>query len=854
MVQILLVVIGHFQEYILDNIRHLRRLGFDRITVLTEPAMLSYFRPFPDLHLIDASALTGLGFDAKTKMCPDFRGGFWRLAAKRLFLVYEYIRGCDARGCIHLENDVLLYATPAELAAFAFDREKVYVTMDHANRCIPGIVYIPNHRALSNLFDDYDYAQSDMVNLARFYNRNRERCEAFPIIKRNRCYPNLDMYSKNFEQFRGVFDAAAIGQYVGGVDPRNGPGGGAAAAEPRERSSRGFVNETCVVDYSRYRFCSRKRGALYFPHARIGGEWVPVFALHVHSKRVREFAVDSPAQARELADAPPPFLVTGEQIQFACDHAVGRARDFRFNPRVRRQRGRWRQQSRLLDVARAWGPIANGRVVFCYTHLLAEQELLVSRLARLQNRFVLVFHNSDHNFAPEHLELFRRLGKLDGVYAQNMNVVDERVRPLPIGLANRQWYNGDLTLFRRVCERARATAKDCGVFFNFSIRTNPSERSACYRALRKKGVAWCASRGLEQYWTALSRHRYCICPVGNGIDTHRFWECVYLGVVPVCRRNHLVEYYAKYFPVVLLDAWDDFDELRLVATPGRGGALAHTCARDFLWKMASAGRVPPPGAAAPCQFDVVIPVGPNDAAVVRDQIAHTRRNVVGHRNVYLVSRHPARLQIAGCIAVDENLFPFSMRTVEKHHGASPRTGWYLQQLLKLYAGLMIPGILDRYLVVDADTFFMRPTRFVEAVGGRCLYNYGAEHHRPYFDHMRRLHDSLRRFDPAKSGICHHMMFETANIRELFAWIEGQDARGRSFYDIFLAHVDAAHYLTSGASEYELYFNYMLLRHPDAIRLRPLRWANRARGAAAGASARAAARAAAGYDYVSFHYY
>jgi hypothetical protein len=34
-----------------------------------------------------------------------------------------------------------------------------------------------------------------------------------------------------------------------------------------------------------------------------------------------------------------------------------------------------------------------------------------------------------------------------------------------------------------------------------------------------------------------------------------------------------------------------------------------------------------------------------------------------------------------------------------------RTGWMLQQLLKLGAGEHIPGILDAYMVVDADTVF-----------------------------------------------------------------------------------------------------------------------------------------------------
>ena len=31
----------------------------------------------------------------------------------------------------------------------------------------------------------------------------------------------------------------------------------------------------------------------------------------------------------------------------------------------------------------------------------------------------------------------------------------------------------------------------------------------------------------------LSAYRFCFCIRGNGLDTHRFWESLYLGVIPV---------------------------------------------------------------------------------------------------------------------------------------------------------------------------------------------------------------------------------------------------------------------------------------------------------------------------------
>jgi hypothetical protein len=41
----------------------------------------------------------------------------------------------------------------------------------------------------------------------------------------------------------------------------------------------------------------------------------------------------------------------------------------------------------------------------------------------------------------------------------------------------------------------------------------------------------------ENYIDNIYNHKFVICPEGNGIDTHRFWESLYLGVIPVIINN-----------------------------------------------------------------------------------------------------------------------------------------------------------------------------------------------------------------------------------------------------------------------------------------------------------------------------
>ena len=219
-------------------------------------------------------------------------------------------------------------------------------------------------------------------------------------------------------------------------------------------------------------------------------------------------------------------------------------------------------------------------------------------------------------------------------------------------------------------------------------------------------------------------------------------------------------------------------------------------------------------------FDIVIPIGPYDKDKIHKQIDYTKRNIVGYRNIYLIC-YDDTITIDGCITISEKIFPFTIDTVSEFHGKIDRNGWYLQQLLKLYAGKTIPGILERYLIIDCDTFFMIPTTFI--YDGKCLYNFGTEYHIEYFEHMTRLHKDFVKMDPYKSGICHHMMFETKYVDEIIDKIE--EKHGDTFYNVFLKLVSEEDRDFSGASEYEIYFNYILKFHPDKIIIRELNWKN-----------------------------
>jgi hypothetical protein len=233
-------------------------------------------------------------------------------------------------------------------------------------------------------------------------------------------------------------------------------------------------------------------------------------------------------------------------------------------------------------------------------------------------------------------------------------------------------------------------------------------------------------------------------------------------------------------------------------------------------------------------IDVVMPTVIKDIDTLLLAINGCLNYVTGLRNVYIICKKEICAELAKEILIkfeknsvkfiDENIFPFTLDDVAKLHTKNNRNGWYYQQLLKLYAYKVIDGISDNVLIVDSDTVFLKKTNFID--NGIALYCTGKEYNVPYFTHMHKLHPSLCKMYPENlelSGICHHMLFQKYVLDELFELVEKYHKC--SFWEAFLKCVNKNAYLGSGASEYEIYFNYVLSMHGDKAKIRNLNWCN-----------------------------
>jgi hypothetical protein len=546
--RIVLVVLSTFQEYVLQNIVHLKQNGNQDIVVITDRKFRGYFQKY--VHTIAMEDLLENYHLMTQSYGQEFRNGFWHWTSFRFYAILAYMKKHDTTNILHLENDVMLFENADNIPFH--DTSKILLTMDNNYRCIPGIMYIPNSTVLEQCLNQFDHSLKDMQNWGRICIENKKWVDTLPIAP---TFTGQNLSSNlitNYKSYNAIFDAAAIGQYLGGIDPRNTP----------KPDTKGYVNTECEINYSHFEFVWLfNENNCKSPHVIIRNKdtglpiTIKIFNLHVHSKCLTQFMNYSSVLN-------PAAKISGELIQSCCDiYLASSIKDF-SNPYINSMSD-FASKCATLDDKDVVTKIKLAKTIFTFTHLLkTHMSTLTAVLKHMETDFILVCHNSDESFSKSYeTALFDSCPTLTKIYTQNLLFPPtEKTRPLPIGIANRMWTHGDMEAWS---QPNTPTKKTHLLYYYCDLNTNKVVRENMFQVLKKKGIRMQPCVSYREYVQILQSCEFAICPEGNGIDTHRFWECLYAKTIPVCIRNPLVEYYAQFFPVLLLDCWEEFDMISL---------------------------------------------------------------------------------------------------------------------------------------------------------------------------------------------------------------------------------------------------------------------------------------------------
>jgi hypothetical protein len=127
----------------------------------------------------------------------------------------------------------------------------------------------------------------------------------------------------------------------------------------------------------------------------------------------------------------------------------------------------------------------------------------------------------------------------------SINSQSLRVNGIPLGITNdcddspiHRIY-GNTDIMKNALDIPRTIQNR--VYLNFSVNTHPSRRVVYHMF---KDFSWVTVGeqiqtldGRFKFLQDVRNHEFVLCPRGNGVDTHRLWETLYMDSIPIVKRD-----------------------------------------------------------------------------------------------------------------------------------------------------------------------------------------------------------------------------------------------------------------------------------------------------------------------------
>ena len=199
-----------------------------------------------------------------------------------------------------------------------------------------------------------------------------------------------------------------------------------------------------------------------------------------------------------------------------------------------------------------------GSTNIIYTHTTYKDSLFAI-IKDLPCRFIIITHNNDFNV----YDLANLPTNVIHWFSQNVCVLDERLSSLPIGLENSRWFPDTRKKELLLAKAKQPKTNRNLVYVNHNISTNRAERELPYKILDGKRFATVAYGynpiDFGTYVDNLYNHKFVVSPPGNGVDTHRNWEALYLGTIPIEKRCPNNTFYED-LPICFVNEWEELTE------------------------------------------------------------------------------------------------------------------------------------------------------------------------------------------------------------------------------------------------------------------------------------------------------
>lgn len=192
----------------------------------------------------------------------------------------------------------------------------------------------------------------------------------------------------------------------------------------------------------------------------------------------------------------------------------------------------------------------------------------MNEIVNLRDLEILITGHSDEPIKDKYLNILN-LPNLKLWICENAHVRHEKIYPVPIGITNPI---GDINSLHKILSNtdhifnvSQKPKKNKNLaYMNFTIKNYPGERRGIINKL--KDESWItyeepdiSEEGHLNFMENLYNHKFVISPRGNGVDTHRLWETIYLRSIPIVLKHISMEAF-YHLPILFIESWDQVNE------------------------------------------------------------------------------------------------------------------------------------------------------------------------------------------------------------------------------------------------------------------------------------------------------
>eukprot|EP00039_Didymoeca_costata_P000416 m.45483 g.45483 ORF g.45483 m.45483 type:complete len:438 (+) comp10249_c0_seq2:301-1614(+) len=266
----------------------------------------------------------------------------------------------------------------------------------------------------------------------------------------------------------------------------------------------------------------------------------------------------------------------------------------------------YNEPGRVTSPSASANHMFNGKCGYVWVRTLDVNTWARTALPNLKCDVTLISSDADDDIDQGRASSILSNPHVKGWYAQNVVMRHPKLFPIPIGLGLHNGFPGSPHTVDTI-QRMNQIRKEAPEFllrkktilFDKGTLGSPGSRRYQHRDALHNAISKCESNGLFERmprgdpvstWGHYSSHQFALAPTGMGWDTHRLWELLFFGTVPILKRTPmelLLE--PAHLPVVIVDDWDELckwtnKDIKAMETKYKGWIKnVHEWLRPSLW-------------------------------------------------------------------------------------------------------------------------------------------------------------------------------------------------------------------------------------------------------------------------------